>query len=264
MHINWHIIFRFEIQDFSLVVFCAGKPHFERLVAWQLGLILSATISECVHVKLITWRWHQRKRHMRHVLLLVPRLGEPEPWVNLTNLQMREFSQMMYDGYMGFYSVIVAATVPRCRLGQRNFAAVRRGHLSWIRRPSKWWDLHRLIDIFFHIFTYTYGNPYGFWWLICIDLWKLGAFSVSEKSFFLYRVPDPKPLASGIPRPRVPLVWAFWGKICWGIWVGFVAFWCFFRCFLFFLQNVSTFWTSILRILWWKVLQVFVFSSHEV
>ena len=74
---------------------------------------------------------------MRHVLLLVPRLGEPEPWVNLTNLQMREFSQMMYDGYMGFYSVIVAATVPRCRLGQRNFAAVRRGHLSWIRRPSK-------------------------------------------------------------------------------------------------------------------------------
>lgn len=129
---------------------------------------------------------------------------------------------------MGFYSVIVAATVPRCRLGQRNFAAVRRGHLSWIRRPSKWWDLHRLIDIFFHIFTYTYGNPYGFWWLICIDLWKLGAFSVSEKSFFLYRVPDPKPLASGIPRPRVPLVWAFWGKICWGIWVGFVAFWQFF------------------------------------
>ena len=89
---------KFEIQDFSLVVFVVGKPHFERLVAWQLGLILSATISECVHVKLITWRWHQRKKHMRHVLLLVPRLGEPEPWVNLTNLQMREFSQMMYDG----------------------------------------------------------------------------------------------------------------------------------------------------------------------
>ena len=89
---------KFEIQDFSLVVFVVGKPHFERLVAWQLGLLLSATISECVHVKLITWRWHQRKKHMRHVLLLVPRLGEPEPWVNLTNLQMREFSQMMYDG----------------------------------------------------------------------------------------------------------------------------------------------------------------------